>query len=226
MPQPLVHRSERFARAAKTELDRLKRRQGQLAEKRAAQQRKIDELDQELEAVAAEIQRMAELADTGSDTVQLVPAPNSEARSVLRGSAIRAFAVPLLMRTRGGAPIHYREWFELLTREGYEVAGRRPDAVFLNQVARSPLVRATTKAGYYEIDLEAPQRLQVQLHEQQAQLIDFMRQIATNGSQEFQRDREQQREMNTAIARTERELKEVEGAIEAAPQGPGELRAA
>lgn len=226
MPQPLIHRSERFARAAKAELGRLERRRGQLAEKRAAQQRKLDELDQELEGIASEIQRLTELAQPDPGGVRLVSAPDSETRDVLKGAAIRILAVPLLMRSHGNAPIHYREWFELLRGEGYEVAGRRPDAVFLNQVVRSPLVCATTKAGYYEIDLEAPERLRAQLHEQQNEFIEFMREIPRNGSEDFQRHRERQREMNTAIARTERELKEVEKAIEAAQASRADLRAA
>lgn len=98
----------------------------------------------------------------------------AKARRRFSGGAIRTLAVPLLLGERGPGPIHYAEWAALLRAEGYGVAGKRPDAVFLNQVTRSPLVRATTKAGYYEIDLDAPQHLEGRLRQQKTKLATLM----------------------------------------------------
>ena len=55
--------------------------------------------------------------------------------------------------------LHYREWFDLLTRAGYAVAGKDPLAVFLTQLTRSPVVRKSATPGRYELDRQADQRL-------------------------------------------------------------------
>ena len=228
MPNPPVPRSERFTKAARAERKRLERRRERLAAKRESQQRKVDELDQELEAVGEEIRRLDELTGPLSFPIHIHKSSDAENReqNLLKGAKIRTLAVPLLLRQCSTGAIHYRDWLVLLNQEGYDVAGQRPDAVFLNQVVRSPLVRATTKAGYYEIDLEAADRLRTKLQEQQTELAEFMRQTPTEGGEAFAKHREQEREMNTAIARTERELKEAERAIEIADGAPADLRAA
>lgn len=229
MNEPSIHRSQRFTNAARTERDRLERKRAKLAEKREAQQRKVDELDRELEAVGDEIQRLDGLAEpfpgSYSLSLQLHKSPESEGQKLLKGAQIRELAVPLAL-AKHEMLLHYRDWFELLQKEGYEVAGQRPDAVFLNQVVRSPLVRATTKAGYYEIDPRSVDRLRERLQEQRAELAEFMRQAPAAGGEAFDKHREQQHAMNTATARTERELKEAEKAIEAANEAPADLRAA
>ncbi len=56
---------------------------------------------------------------------------------------------------RGGEALHYREWFELLTATGHEIAGKDPLAVFLTQLSRSPALRKGARAGVYELDRQA-----------------------------------------------------------------------
>jgi hypothetical protein len=214
MPESAIHRSRRFAKAARAERDRLVRRRSQIFKRRQSLQGKVDQLDEELEAVDQEIGRLDELAGASSPVVTMRGVEDGQA-SVLGGAAIRTLAVPLLLREQGTAPIHYRAWLALLTREGYAVAGKRPDAVFLNQVVRSPLVRSTTKAGYYEIDLGAVEVLREKLRKQKSELAEFMREAPTEIGEAFDRHRENQRGLNTAIARTERELDEAVGAVEA-----------
>jgi dCTP deaminase len=87
--------------------------------------------------------------------------------NVLRGERIREIAVAILLDA-GGEAIHYREWLRLVEEAGYTVAGQRPDAVFLNQVVRSPLVRPTSQAGVYELDRGAPARLRRRVDELRA----------------------------------------------------------
>jgi prefoldin subunit 5 len=212
-----VQRSQRFTKAARAERDRLARRRSQIFKKREDLQGKIDLLDEELEAVDQEISNLESLAfsPTETQTIRLADATEEGDPSLLSGSIIRIIAVPFLLRAQGTAPIHYRDWFGLLTAKGYAVAGKRPDAVFLNQVVRSPLVRATTKSGFYEIDLDAVDRLQDRLRVQQSKLGELLRQAPAKAGEAFDRYREQQRELNTEIARTERELTEATSAIEA-----------
>jgi DNA repair exonuclease SbcCD ATPase subunit len=214
MPESVIHRSRRFAKAARAERDRLARRRSQIFKKRQSLQGKVDQLDAELEAVEQEIGRLDDLAGASSGVVTMRGVEDDQA-SVLSGAAIRILAVPLLLREQGTAPIHYRAWLELLTREGYAVAGKRPDAVFLNQVVRSPLVHGTTKAGYYEIDPGVVDFLREKLRKQKSELAEFMREAPREIGEAFEQHRENQRELNTTIARTERELGEAASAIEA-----------
>lgn len=215
MADPLVQKSQRFTRAARAERDRLARRRAQIFKKRQALQAKIDALDEELEAVDGEIGALESLVPGEKPAgISLVESGDSDP-SLLKGAGIRTLAVPLLLREQGTAPIHYREWLGLVTREGYEVAGKRPDAVFLNQVVRSPLVRATTQAGYYEIDLGTVDQLRERLRRQQAELVELMARGPAGTGEEFDRRKERQRELGTAIARTERELDEAVAAIKA-----------
>lgn len=210
------HRSQRFTQAATSERNRLVRKRAQLSQKREDLQKRLDALDKELEAVDQEIVVLEGFALGDTDIPEpgaALPTSGSHDSTTISGAAIRTLAVPLLLRERGPGPIHYVEWAALLRAEGYEVAGKRPDAVFLNQVNRSPLVRATTKAGYYELDLDAPRHLEDRLRQQKTKLATLMIENPKDAD-EFERYRQAQRELQTAIARTERELAEARAALD------------
>jgi len=217
MPTQVAQRSQRFLNAAKTERDRLARKRAQMSKKREDLQARIDLLDKELEAVSDEISALESLATLpGSDgEIALLGSEEKLGPCLLKGAAIRNLAVPLLLRTQGETPIHYRDWLGLLRQEGYAVAGKRHDAVFLNQVVRSPLVKATTRAGYYVADLGAVERLREDLERHQAELGGLMLQLQPHHGQSSNRHRDQQRELSTAVARIERELDEATAAVEA-----------
>lgn len=229
MPEQVIHRSERFAKAARAERDRLARKRSQLFKKREDLQVKVDALDEELEAVEEEIQQLESFAlvekDDGALPVREVESLDQNNPDLLSGAIIRTLAVPLLLETQGTAPIHYRDWLELLNRKGYAVAGKRPDAVFLNQVARSPVVHATTKAGYYAIDLDAIEQLRQKLHRQHGELAEHIESLPSSVA-EFEQHRERQRELNTAIGRTERELDEAMNALKPIQPEAPEIKAA
>ncbi|HSS32327.1 MAG TPA: hypothetical protein VLL27_03505 [Solirubrobacterales bacterium] len=227
MPKPTSHRSSRFEQAARNERQRLDRKRSKISKKREDVQAKLDALDAELEAVDQEIVVLDNLAggDPAATTLEL--APDSQAGNVLKGADIRVRAIPLLMQAQGTAPIHYREWLSLLETEGFQVAGKRTDAVFLNQIARSPVVRATTKAGYYQLDPEAPEQLRAQLRHQQAELSELLNEAPTD-SGSFERHRERQRQLHSAVAKTERELDEALSVVASwsAAEAPQARRAA
>lgn len=221
MPDPTSHRSTRFTQAAESERNRLSRKRAKLSKQREGLQHKLDTLDAELEAVDREIVVLDGLTTGGHGSVTLELATGPEQGSALKGAAIREIAVPLLMAAQGTAPIHYRAWLDLLVEHGYEVAGKRPDAVFLNQVVRSPLVRASTQAGYYQLDLDAPDRLREQLGQQQAALSRLLA-VVPEDAGALERQREEQRESRAAIAKTERALEEALRVLadSSAPQRP------
>jgi hypothetical protein len=224
MADSATQRSQRFTKAARAERERLARRRSQLMGKRDGLQSKIDALDQELESIEWEISGLETFVsnESGRDLISIVERPKDNGLIQLSGADIRLVAVPLLMREQRSAPIHYRAWLELLVREGYGVVGKRPDAVFLNQVARSPLVRATTKAGYYAIDLASLDLLREKLRAQQAELAERMANVPSEPA-EFQAHREGNRALKITISRTERELDETLQVIEAASLKPAEM---
>jgi hypothetical protein len=126
--------SERFGRAAGSEYKRLTRKRGRLIAEVAA----IDEA----------LAMMAPLV-----------VEDAEPDGKLRGREIRELAVEVLAKSYGSNPIHYRSWLQLLEDREFRVAGKRPEAVFLNQVTRHPAVRATTQRGFYALDPEAAREL-------------------------------------------------------------------
>jgi predicted nuclease with TOPRIM domain len=219
MPKPKAQTSQRFSRAARAEQGRLERKRSQLHERREGLQAKVDGLDEELEALNQHLARLQDFARSGSDAIEIrrIEPRDEGDLELLSGSRIRALAVPLLIRDHGLGPIHYKDWYALLNKHGYGVAGKRPDAVFLNQIARSPLVRSTTKSGYYALDLNAVEQLREKLREQQTAMGELMADIP-NDSMSFEAHRTKQREMSIAIGRTERNLDEAIHAIESAKE--------
>jgi hypothetical protein len=71
----------------------------------------------------------------------------------LRGRRLAEVAVAILRRERRpGQPIHYREWFALLTAAGFTASGKDPLASFLAQVSRTPEVEAVgDRSGRYRL---------------------------------------------------------------------------
>ena len=72
----------------------------------------------------------------------------------LQGQRLREEAARILLERRGlRVPIHYREWFTLVTDDGVTVAGKDPLATFLTQITRSPIVvRVNAGSGVYALD--------------------------------------------------------------------------
>lgn len=212
-----VNPSQRFSRAARAERDRLDRRRSQLFKRREDLQAKVDALDEELEAVDMHLQMLEEFAESGRSTIEIheVEQTPDNGFQLLSGAEIRGIAVPLLIRRHGLSPIHYKDWYALLKKEGYAAAGKRPDAVFLNQVNRSPLVRASTKSGYYVLDLDVVEQLREQLQDLRAELGELLGNVPSD-SESLEAHRERQRELNMALSRTERDLSEAVLAVEAA----------
>jgi hypothetical protein len=121
----------------------------------------------------------------------------------------------LLHRGPDSGPIHYRTWLALLEEAGHSVAGRRPDAVFLNQVTRHPLVRSTTRAGFYELDSSAPVRLESRVAELRTSLAAAAQEAAEPSSSLTQHD---SHEVSLELGRAERALAEARVAV---PTGVG-----
>jgi hypothetical protein len=99
-----------------------------------------------------------------------------------------------LLVASGREALHYREWFDLLTRQGHAVAGKDPLAVFLTQLSRSPVLRKGARPGHYELDRQAPARLKRKLDRLHREFLSA--------------NRAQRTRITAEIARTERQLDE------------------
>lgn len=71
----------------------------------------------------------------------------------LGGQRLERVAIRLLHEHYGElAEIHYREWFDLLRDEGFEVGGKNPLSTFLAQLNRSPAIeRIGHRTGRYRL---------------------------------------------------------------------------
>lgn len=150
--------------------------------------------------------------DAAVRRLRALPGPSATAASgatMLRGALIRETAVRVLAaNTQPEAPVHYRDWFELLTARGFMPAGKDPLATFLTQIGRSPLVQRTTTSGVYVLDLGFPKRA----HERLARLASEL-----TGTEELSRQatvdeiaaaRQRRAQLTNEMHETERQLEE------------------
>jgi hypothetical protein len=166
--------------ALRRELDAAERRVGQLRAQREQLEHKLaaataaEKAGREALAGlrlvaghATSIPPRADLPPTGRDENER--APRALAGGELRDTITRV----ALRRNAHGEPVHWRTWFGWFRDEGYDAAGKRAEATFQTQLARSPLVRRTERDGVYVLDVELLQRRReelLELHERLAQL--------------------------------------------------------
>lgn len=90
--------------------------------------------------------------------------------------------------------------------------GKRPDAVFLDQIIRSPVVRGTTTAGYYEIDSKALDRLHQEKLRIESQIGRDVRRV-TADPDSARAAGKRQTELLAELRRIQREIEEAADAL-------------
>lgn len=140
--------SEAFAATALEEAERLRVRAHEL---RLRGTRWIERGEQTVAEAERLETRVRELDEMLGRAPQLRIDLQSEQ---LRGQQLRKAAIQILVERVGTRrPIHYRDWYRLLTETGRAAAGRDPLATFLTQITRSPLVqRVEARSGVYQLD--------------------------------------------------------------------------
>jgi hypothetical protein len=127
----------------------------------------------------------------------------------LRGARIREIAVRVLAaNTQPEAPVHYRDWFDLLALQGFLPAGKNPLATFLTQIGRSPVVRRTTTSGIYVLDLEFPRQARERLERLSAELSAIQEGSAHVTVEEIAAMRERRAQLTAELRETARQLEE------------------
>ena len=213
--------SPRLLRAVVAERETLERQRAQLAREADALRASLARIEAGLAEIDALTARLDDLAtpgeasrgEAGRDDAARGPAaprggpaPTEGGRHILRGPAIRTTAVALLVAS-GRDALHYREWFDLLTQAGHEVAGKDPLAVFLTQITRSPAVRKGARPGEYVLDRGARATLQRRLDDLNQHLATLPQQ--TTDLTELRTRRAQ---LTAEITKLEKALEEVQAA--------------
>lgn len=218
--------SARLLKAVAAERNALRRRRDALLKRRRRLQTQLGELDGAIAEIDERLALISRLGDEPAAPAQQSSKPESETSPqregpVLRGPAIRVAAVKaLLVHPQRPQALHYRQWFDLLARAGYDVAGKDPLAVFLTQLSRSPLVRRSTQSGVYELDLHAPTRLRQQLEDLQAQLRKLTA-SASSSTADLSAIRSRRTGLNLEINKVEKALQETEETLHQDPETPG-----
>lgn len=107
-----------------------------------------------VDAVDADVAETGRLLRNIDEMLGLAPQLSLDAlHGELRGRKLQEIAVKLLRQKRApGAEIHYRDWFDLLTTAGLQVAGRDPLATFLTQVSKAADVESVRpRSGLYRL---------------------------------------------------------------------------
>jgi hypothetical protein len=143
--------SEEFAVTAREEAERLRVRAHELRARGDRWVHRGQEALGEAERLEARVRELDELLGRAPQLRVDLQTP------ALQGQHLREAAVRILVEHRGTRrPIHYREWYDLLTESGFAAAGKDPLATFLTQITRSPLVeRVDGGSGVYQIDPNA-----------------------------------------------------------------------
>jgi len=207
--------STRLRRAAERARAHVQRERDRLEQRITGLRGELRTLEDTLQALNARDVLLEQLVRDGTPPAGSVSAIASGAM-VLRGPHIRRVAVRLLFECHGTAyAVHYREWFDLLTKHGYVVLGERPLATFLTNVSRSPVVARGEEPGMYRLDGRVPARVRRELGEHEAELRDLLSIIERDRGVP---DRSLVERLMATVRRLERQLAEAEEAFPAPTQ--------
>ena len=108
----------------------------------------------ELEQRLRDARIAEETARQGLHALESVARETPGGRVPLAGAELREHLTRSALRRQTGEPAHWRRWLEWLRDDGFDAAGRNPEATFVTQLTRSPLVRRTERDGVYLLDVQ------------------------------------------------------------------------
>lgn len=107
------------------------------------------------------VEALESVARATFNPAELVPLAGAELREQLARSALRR---------RPGQPAHWRNWIAWLREDGFDAGGRNPEATFVTQLTRSPLVRRAAQDGIYVLDVSLADAIRARLQDLHEQL--------------------------------------------------------
>ncbi|HEY3760073.1 MAG TPA: hypothetical protein VGL37_09950 [Solirubrobacteraceae bacterium] len=166
-------------RSARSEIERIARAIDGIEHRRSALLAQLAELDEQAAGYVRRRELLEELVfvEEGTPTAAVASKARASAARTVRGGELRRVAGRLLWVMQGAQEIHYREWFERLTAEGFAVTGKDPAASFLTNVRDSAAVQRASKPGYYRLDSSSVDRAAQQASETRAELADVERSL-------------------------------------------------
>lgn len=143
-PQPL---SEPFKQAAIEERQALISRYEECRSRHEHHLRLAHEAALEAERYHRTIRELGELLEV-EDQLSITGLTEE-----LRGERLRQVASDIVFRNfEPGETFHYKQWLELVVREGHRIGGKNPAATFLTQAARIEQVeRVGRRTGLYRL---------------------------------------------------------------------------
>lgn len=196
------------------ELTRLSAREAELAAELAAIRAAHDDLEHQRDVLNHFVHADQPARSPGTPGRRLRAVPDADIQptngvTVLRGARIREAAVRVLAANADAeVPVHYRDWFQLLTAQGFMPAGKDPLATFLTQVGRSPVVKRSTASGMYVLDLNFAQRARERLAQLAAQASEVQDLSPSPTVEEIATARERRAQLAAEMRETERQLEE------------------
>jgi hypothetical protein len=141
--------SRRLQRAAAAELTRLDKKRASKARRLGALHATVEQLQSELDALDRHINDLRRL----SGDVDVEPAAGTLPNGVeaLGGRDLRIRAVALRLAAHDFGPTHYRDWYQRFLAAGHLATGADPQATFLTNVTRHPLIEPGLTPGVYKL---------------------------------------------------------------------------
>ncbi len=218
-PEPVVA-SRRLRSAAEAERDRLTREVERLDARAEALRRELATVDARREELREQLALLARIAwepDAAvfatrktADRATHLKAVDDDfppAKTMLRGARIRETAVLLLASSANPTrPIHYQQWYRILREAGYGIDARDPEATFLTQMTRSPVVRRANAPGVYALDFEAPRLIRQRMRALEEKLATTA--LRDERAEDFARSRSERAKIVQMLRATERQLEE------------------
>ncbi len=207
------------------ELQRLEARESHLRDELATATTRQNELRTELDLLrrfetdvsAGGGEPRFRVVNGGESSTESAPSGTT----ILKGAQIRERAVAVLATSDAAdRAVHYRTWFELLAQHGYLPAGKDPVATFLTQIGRSPVVKRSTSAGVYALDLEFPDRARARLAELSDDLTKVDLAPAETSVAELGRLRDTRQAISVEIEATKRALEEAVRSLSGVAESP------
>ena len=227
-PEPLVP-SRRLQSAAAAERERLLRELSRLDARAGVLADELQQINSRCDELRDQLALLARFSSSEEDSafpvrkpstaghLQPVRSEETPRKAILRGARIREVAVILLASSpQPRRPIHYQKWYELVRDAGYAVAGRDPQATFLTQISRSPVIRRADAPGTYALDFDAPRALRAELGRLRTRLLEISSD-STESTDDVTRVRKQRHELDSMTRRLERELEEALRVLANAP---------
>lgn len=197
-----------MTKAVERERERLQVQRSRLADR-------LGHIDVEAEALRGKVQELDDQLELLDRVLASQGGAPGRGTQILRGAALRQQALETLVAQVGcGQAVSYRDWYEMLLRNGFVVSGKRPLATFLSSISRSPLVVSGPQAGTYAIDLSAADGLRQELSELQAELRDLDGHLAIRGPGATPL-RQHRVNLLASIRRAERNIQEADQVFEA-----------